>query len=171
MMVMGDYYGMSGMNSTSGMVFSGNSGMGNSSLGFAQIGKSCASDAVAGLKHDAGLAFEWSVEEQYKLEEGISKFCVVIMIIWAAKKSTPTTGGVKKPHRYRPGTVALCVGYVVLYLALDKIRFESLTDKSKLDGQPELFIHIVPDKTNNTLTIIDSGVGMTKAETDSRTYA
>ncbi|GFQ07480.1 heat shock cognate protein 80 [Phtheirospermum japonicum] len=48
--------------------------------------------------------------------------------------------------------------------ALDKIRFESLTDKSKLDAQPELFIHIIPDKTNNTLTIIDSGVGMTKAD-------
>ncbi|MCD7456138.1 Heat shock protein 83 [Datura stramonium] len=48
--------------------------------------------------------------------------------------------------------------------ALDKIRFESLTDKSKLDAQPELFIHIVPDKTNNTLTIIDSGIGMTKAD-------
>ncbi|KAH0896645.1 hypothetical protein HID58_046213 [Brassica napus] len=48
--------------------------------------------------------------------------------------------------------------------ALDKIRFESLTDKSKLDGQPELFIHIIPDKTNNTLTIVDSGIGMTKAD-------
>ncbi|KAL1566955.1 Heat shock cognate protein 80 [Salvia divinorum] len=48
--------------------------------------------------------------------------------------------------------------------ALDKIRFESLTDKSKLDGQPEFFIHIIPDKTNNTLTIIDSGIGMTKAD-------
>ncbi|CAI5958110.1 unnamed protein product [Closterium sp. NIES-65] len=48
--------------------------------------------------------------------------------------------------------------------ALDKIRFESLTDKSKLDKQPELFIHIVPDKTNKTLTIIDSGIGMTKAD-------
>ncbi|KAM7499031.1 hypothetical protein LguiA_023445 [Lonicera macranthoides] len=48
--------------------------------------------------------------------------------------------------------------------ALDKIRFESLTDKSKLDGQPELFIHIIPDKSNNTLTIVDSGVGMTKAD-------
>jgi len=47
--------------------------------------------------------------------------------------------------------------------ALDKIRFESLTDKSKLDGQPELFIRLVPDKTNNTLSIIDSGIGMTKA--------
>mmetsp|Transcript_127 Transcript_127/g.388 ORF Transcript_127/g.388 Transcript_127/m.388 type:complete len:702 (-) Transcript_127:149-2254(-) len=48
--------------------------------------------------------------------------------------------------------------------ALDKIRFEGLTDKSKLEAQPELFIHIVPDKTNNTLTIIDSGCGMTKAD-------
>ncbi|KAJ7528635.1 hypothetical protein O6H91_15G011600 [Diphasiastrum complanatum] len=48
--------------------------------------------------------------------------------------------------------------------ALDKIRFESLTDKSKIDAQPELFIHIVPDKTNNTLSIIDSGIGMTKAD-------
>jgi len=48
--------------------------------------------------------------------------------------------------------------------ALDKIRFEGLTDKSKLESQPELFIHVVPDKTNNTLTIIDSGVGMTKAD-------
>ncbi|XP_008067193.1 histone H3.3-like [Carlito syrichta] len=25
-----------------------------------------------------------------------------------ALKSAPSTGGVKKPHRYRPGTVALC---------------------------------------------------------------
>merc|ERR1712216_221662 len=48
--------------------------------------------------------------------------------------------------------------------ALDKIRFEGLTDKSKLEAQPELFIHIIPDKTNNTLTIIDSGIGMTKAD-------
>ncbi|KAG6558020.1 hypothetical protein Mapa_000199 [Marchantia paleacea] len=48
--------------------------------------------------------------------------------------------------------------------ALDKIRFQSLTDKSKLDGQPELFIHIVPDKANNTLSIIDSGIGMTKSD-------
>ncbi|CAM6035484.1 unnamed protein product [Sphagnum compactum] len=48
--------------------------------------------------------------------------------------------------------------------ALDKIRFEGLTDKSKLDTQPELFIHVVPDKTNKSLTIIDSGIGMTKAD-------
>ncbi|KAJ8773202.1 hypothetical protein K2173_028379 [Erythroxylum novogranatense] len=48
--------------------------------------------------------------------------------------------------------------------ALDKIRFESLTDKSKLDAQPELFIRLVPDKVNKTFSIIDSGIGMTKAD-------
>ena len=31
----------------------------------------------------------------------------VIEIGFAARKSAPATGGVKKPHRYRPGTVAL----------------------------------------------------------------
>ncbi|KAG5020298.1 hypothetical protein JHK87_016153 [Glycine soja] len=40
--------------------------------------------------------------------------------------------------------------------ALDKIRFESLMDKSKLDAQPKLFIHIIPDKNNNMLTIVNS---------------
>ncbi|PSC75952.1 heat shock 83 [Micractinium conductrix] len=48
--------------------------------------------------------------------------------------------------------------------ALDKIRYQSLTDKTQLDSNPELYIHIIPDKTNNTLSIIDSGIGMTKAD-------
>merc|ERR1712203_116378 len=48
--------------------------------------------------------------------------------------------------------------------ALDKIRYESLTDPSKLEPQKELYIKIVPDTENKTLTLIDSGVGMTKAD-------
>merc|ERR1711972_97762 len=38
------------------------------------------------------------------------------------------------------------------------------TDKSKLDSNPNMEIKIIPNKDNNTLTIIDSGIGMTKSE-------
>merc|ERR1712212_807356 len=48
--------------------------------------------------------------------------------------------------------------------ALDKIRYESLTDASKLEGEKELYIKIVPDLDAKTLTIIDTGIGMTKAD-------
>lgn len=48
--------------------------------------------------------------------------------------------------------------------ALDKIRYESLTDPTKLDSGKELFIKIIPNKDDGTLTIIDTGIGMTKAD-------
>lgn len=48
--------------------------------------------------------------------------------------------------------------------ALDKIRYESLTDPSKLDSGKELYIKIIPNKNDRTLTIIDTGIGMTKAD-------
>jgi molecular chaperone HtpG len=48
--------------------------------------------------------------------------------------------------------------------ALDKIRYESLTDPTKLDSGKELYIKMIPNKANNTLTIIDTGIGMTKAD-------
>jgi molecular chaperone HtpG len=48
--------------------------------------------------------------------------------------------------------------------ALDKIRYESLTDASKLESGKELGIKIIPDTVNKTLTIEDTGIGMTKAD-------
>ncbi|XP_050309249.1 heat shock protein 83 [Anthonomus grandis grandis] len=48
--------------------------------------------------------------------------------------------------------------------ALDKIRYESLTNPSKLDSGKELYIKIIPNKAEGTLTLIDTGIGMTKAD-------
>jgi len=48
--------------------------------------------------------------------------------------------------------------------ALDKIRYESITDPEKIEAQPSFHIKIIPDKTNSTLTIEDSGIGMTKED-------
>ena len=48
--------------------------------------------------------------------------------------------------------------------ALDKIRYLSLTNSNVLDCDKELRIEITPDKENKTLTILDSGVGMTKTD-------
>lgn len=48
--------------------------------------------------------------------------------------------------------------------ALDKIRYESLTDPSKLESGKELFIKIIPNKEARTLTLIDTGIGMTKSD-------
>merc|ERR1712003_30572 len=48
--------------------------------------------------------------------------------------------------------------------ALDKVRYQSLTDSSVLDAEPELQIKLIADKGNNTLTIEDTGIGMTKAD-------
>jgi len=48
--------------------------------------------------------------------------------------------------------------------ALDKIRYQSLTDSTVLENEPEMQIKLVADKANNTLTIEDSGIGMTKAD-------
>jgi molecular chaperone HtpG len=48
--------------------------------------------------------------------------------------------------------------------SLDKIRYQSLTDSSKLDTESNLHIEIIPNIENKTLTIIDTGIGMTKLD-------
>merc|ERR1712110_437905 len=37
-------------------------------------------------------------------------------------------------------------------------------DASVLDSEPEMQIKLIPDKANNTITIVDSGIAMTKAD-------
>ena len=46
--------------------------------------------------------------------------------------------------------------------ALDKIRYKSITDSAITELEPSFKIEIVPDRTNNILTIKDTGIGMTK---------
>ena len=48
--------------------------------------------------------------------------------------------------------------------ALDKIRFESLTNSEMLAKDAELSIHIKVDKTAKTITISDNGIGMSRDE-------
>merc|ERR1711990_831621 len=48
--------------------------------------------------------------------------------------------------------------------ALDKIRHQGLTNPELLETERDLFIHVACDKSNNTLTLTDSGIGMTKSD-------
>eukprot|EP01084_Bolivina_argentea_P026795 49832_1 len=48
--------------------------------------------------------------------------------------------------------------------ALDKIRYESLTDKEALKGEKELKIELIANQEANTFTIRDSGIGMTRED-------
>lgn len=50
--------------------------------------------------------------------------------------------------------------------ALDKIRYKSITEpeESGLSVEPNFKIQIIPDKNTKTLTIIDTGIGMSKQD-------
>lgn len=48
--------------------------------------------------------------------------------------------------------------------ALDKIRFRALTEHDVMGEDKELKIQLIPDETNQTLTIRDNGIGMSRDE-------
>lgn len=48
--------------------------------------------------------------------------------------------------------------------AIDKIYYRALTDDKLVFNKDDYFIKIKPDKANRTLTISDTGIGMTKEE-------
>ena len=48
--------------------------------------------------------------------------------------------------------------------AADKLRFEALSNDSLYEGDSELKIRLEYDKDQKTITIIDNGIGMTRAE-------
>lgn len=48
--------------------------------------------------------------------------------------------------------------------AIDKLRFESISDDSLVEGKEELNIHIDINKDAGTITISDNGIGMTQEE-------
>ena len=48
--------------------------------------------------------------------------------------------------------------------AIDKLKFESLSNEKLLEGKQEPSIHIDVDKDSGTITIRDNGIGMTQDE-------
>uniref|UniRef100_A0A2P2JS44 Uncharacterized protein MANES_07G075900 n=1 Tax=Rhizophora mucronata TaxID=61149 RepID=A0A2P2JS44_RHIMU len=86
MIPVGAYFGMNAApaaattSSSAIMMMPGNPGMINSIPGMVQVqpqnssASSIVLDSIPGLKHDTGLAVEWSVDEQLKLEEGLGKY-------------------------------------------------------------------------------------------------
>ena len=48
--------------------------------------------------------------------------------------------------------------------ALDKLRYEALTDESLMESDEELAISISIDKAAKTLTLVDNGIGMSHDE-------
>ncbi|MED3950391.1 molecular chaperone HtpG [Priestia aryabhattai] len=51
--------------------------------------------------------------------------------------------------------------------AIDKIYYKALTDDSLRFNKESYYIKVIPDKTNRTLTITDTGIGMTQEELES----
>ena len=50
--------------------------------------------------------------------------------------------------------------------AIDKVRFESHSNESLLEGNSDWKIKLIPNKDAGTLTILDNGIGMSRAEVE-----
>src|SRR6185369_12813143 len=48
--------------------------------------------------------------------------------------------------------------------AIDKIYYKALTDSQLVFDKDSYYIKVLPDKENRTLTIVDTGIGMTEEE-------
>lgn len=48
--------------------------------------------------------------------------------------------------------------------AIDKLHFESLTNRDLLEGNNDYEIFLIPDEASHTLTISDNGLGMNREE-------
>uniref|UniRef100_A0A3Q3FFY4 Core Histone H2A/H2B/H3 domain-containing protein n=1 Tax=Labrus bergylta TaxID=56723 RepID=A0A3Q3FFY4_9LABR len=80
----------------------------------------------------------------------------------AARKSAPATGGVKKPHRYRPGTVAL--REIRRYqksteLLIRKLPFQRLVREIAQDFKTDLRFQSVESLWVDVLLLIVCGCG------------
>ncbi|WP_404459141.1 molecular chaperone HtpG [Sutcliffiella horikoshii] len=51
--------------------------------------------------------------------------------------------------------------------AMDKIYYRALTDDSLTFDKDNYFVKVIPNKENRTLTIVDTGIGMTKEDLES----
>lgn len=51
--------------------------------------------------------------------------------------------------------------------AIDKIYYKALSDDSLVFDKDRYYIKVIPDKANRTLTILDTGIGMTREELES----
>lgn len=74
MIMMGNYYGVNRNADGNFVLGSSSSNTGLRAPQATSTSSSLLVDSVPGLKHEAGLAVEWSVEEQYRLEEGLAKY-------------------------------------------------------------------------------------------------
>ncbi|PPD67772.1 hypothetical protein GOBAR_DD35351 [Gossypium barbadense] len=115
---------------------------------------------------------------RWKLEKTTNLIAVQCVTSTVAEKETQVTSGEKFEYQ---AEVSRLLDLIVHSLyshkevflrelvsnasdALDKLRFLSVTEPSLLGDAGELEIRIKPDPDNGTITITDTGIGMTKKE-------